>query len=315
MKRYDDTSSDHDSWGQILSRCGPGLAEEETAANAPRAIVASERGSPPRRSRTTGARVAILIGLALAGSIAIPQGLLRPEQETAGPTSEVKTASIAALRYPLPSTLVSREPLANQPPSTFALKELGPASADSAGNANDGTSVAALPVPVDGVGGPFLPAEPPGDSSAGGNESLQARLSPSSAGSGELLEEPLEPGLSVTPEVAALQLQLRLRDTFAQSQSRAFMADAGSLSADDAQVLIDRGKDLMALGDIVTARLIFQKVMDSGYAEGAFHLARSYDPKVLRTLPVHASVKGDAQKAKTLYALAEENEKTISLSR
>lgn len=54
--------------------------------------------------------------------------------------------------------------------------------------------------------------------------------------------------------------------------------------------------------------------MDSGYAEGAFNLARSYDPKVLRTLPVRGSLDGDAQKAKMLYALAEETEKTISLS-
>jgi hypothetical protein len=303
MKRDDDDGGDRDSWGQILSRCGPGLAVGEAAASTPQAIETNERGPPAsRRPRVTRSHIAMLIGLTLAASVAIPQGLQRREQEKAGAGNELKTASIATL----PSTLVSREPLAGEQPPTFVLKEPDPESG-SAGDVNK--AVASLPSATDNTGGPYLPAESKAGQDEPARKTLQARLPrPSdSMDSGQ-------PAATDAPANAAALGELRMRQDFDGTGMPQLLAQSSSFNTKDAQFLIDRGKELMSLGDVVTARLIFLKVMDSGYAEGAFNLAQSYDTKVLEALPVHAFVKGDAQKAKMLYALAEETEKTISLS-
>jgi hypothetical protein len=305
MIRDDDNGGERDSWGQILSRCGPGLAEGEEATIMPQAFESDEKGPQASiRPRITRAHIATLIGLTLMASVAIPQGLMRQEQENARTGKELKTASIAAL----PSTLVSREPLAGQEPSTFVLNGQGPASS-SEGEGNKVMAMAGPPSATDNVGGPFLPADPGAGVDETARTELQARLPRS--GVRKVSEEPAN---TDDPAAAAALKELRLRQDFDGTGLPPLLAQPSSFSTKDAQTLIDRGKNLMSLGDVVTARLIFQKVMESGYAEGTFHLGRSYDPKVLEALPVRAFVKGDAQKAKMLYALAEKTEKTISLS-
>jgi hypothetical protein len=305
MIRDDDNGGDRDSWGQILSRCGPGLAEGEEAAIMPQAFETDEkRPQASIRPRITRARIAMLIGLTLMASVAIPQGLMRQEQEKAQTGNELTTASIAAL----PSTLVSREPLAGHEPSTFVLNGPGPASS-SEGQGNKVMAIAAPPSATDNAGGPFLPADPSAGADETARAELQARLPRS--GVRKVSEQPAK---TDDPAAAAALSELRLRQDFDGTGLPPLLAQSSSFSTEDAQTLIDRGKNLMSLGDVVTARLIFHKVMESGYAEGTFHLGRSYDPKVLEGLPVGAFVKGDAQKARMLYALAEKTEKTISLS-
>jgi hypothetical protein len=310
MTPDDDNGGNRDSWGQILSRCGPGLAEGDEAPVTPHAFETDEkRPQASIRPRITRARIAILIGLTLMVSVAIPQGLMRQEQERAGTGNKLATASIAAL----PSTLVSREPLAGDEPSKFVLNGQGPASSSEGSSEVAGNKVMAVAPPppsaTDSVGGPFLPAE----SSAGIDETarpeLQARLPRPDVR--KLSEQPAN---TDDPAAAAALKELRLRQDFDEAELPPLLEQSSSFSTKDAQTLIDRGKNLMSLGDVVTARLIFQKVMESGYAEGTFHLARSYDPEVLEALPLGAFVKGDVQKAKMLYALAEKTEKTISRS-
>jgi hypothetical protein len=300
MTPDDDKGGNRDSWGQILSRCGPGLAEGDEAPVTPHAFETDEkRPQASIRPRITRARIAILIGLTLMASVAIPQGLMRQEQEKAGTGNKLATASIAAL----PSTLVSREPLAGNEPSKFVLKGQGPANGIEV-EANKVMALAAPSSATDNVGGPFLPA----GSSAGADETarpeLQARLPRS-----DMPKVSEQPANTDDPAAAAALKELRLRQDFDGAELAPLPAQSPSFNTKDAQTLIDRGRNLMSLGDVVTARLIFQKVMDSGYAEGTLHLARSYDPEVLEALPVRAFVKGDVQKAKMLYALAEKTER------
>jgi TPR repeat protein len=44
------------------------------------------------------------------------------------------------------------------------------------------------------------------------------------------------------------------------------------------------GADLMASGDIASARRMFERVAEAGEAAGAFTLAETYDPIVLKAL-------------------------------
>src|SRR5262249_4889231 len=59
--------------------------------------------------------------------------------------------------------------------------------------------------------------------------------------------------------------------------------------AEDASVIAAKmklGVDLMAAGDIAAARTMFLRVAEAGDAAGAFALAETYDPAVLRTMPL-----------------------------
>jgi hypothetical protein len=56
------------------------------------------------------------------------------------------------------------------------------------------------------------------------------------------------------------------------------------LDASEIALLMKRGRDLMASGDIVAARMMFQPAAEAGDAKAAFALAQTYDPLVLEKL-------------------------------
>lgn len=51
--------------------------------------------------------------------------------------------------------------------------------------------------------------------------------------------------------------------------------------------LLARAEQLLAAGDLAGARLLFERAVTAGDLRGADGLARSYDPKTLRQLPVY----------------------------
>src|SRR5262249_13025733 len=80
---------------------------------------------------------------------------------------------------------------------------------------------------------------------------------------------------------------------------------ASPLPPDEIASLLKRGRDLIAAGDIASARRMLTLVADAGSAEGCFILAGTYDPAVLagrRTI----GVPGDAVKARAWYERASE---------
>ena len=68
-------------------------------------------------------------------------------------------------------------------------------------------------------------------------------------------------------------------------------------------VMLKRGKDLIANGDIVAAQPVLQRAAEAGNADAALALATTYDPVVLRKLRVYG-VAPDAEKARNWYQQA-----------
>ena len=85
------------------------------------------------------------------------------------------------------------------------------------------------------------------------------------------------------------------RPAFAQRQ----------LDREEVMVLLKRGKDLIANGDIAAARLVLRRAADANNAEAALSLAETYDPYVLRGLKVY-SFAADAERARAWYEKARE---------
>ncbi len=66
-----------------------------------------------------------------------------------------------------------------------------------------------------------------------------------------------------------------------------------------------RGRDLLAVGDIASARLILTRLADNGEADASLLLAETFDPAQLARLHV-LGVLPDSAKAREWYAKAAE---------
>jgi TPR repeat protein len=64
------------------------------------------------------------------------------------------------------------------------------------------------------------------------------------------------------------------------------------------------GKDLMANGDIMAARMMFQRAAEAGDAAAAFALAETYDPVVLGRLRLRGGIAPDVALARNWYEKA-----------
>jgi TPR repeat protein len=71
------------------------------------------------------------------------------------------------------------------------------------------------------------------------------------------------------------------------------------------QLLIRQGEQFVAAGDMVTARVVFQRAAETGDAGAAMALAATYDPLVLAKLGV-LGVGADVDKARNWYLKAKE---------
>ena len=69
------------------------------------------------------------------------------------------------------------------------------------------------------------------------------------------------------------------------------------LDSEEIILLLKRGKDLIASGDLAAARLVLQRAAGANHAEAALALGATYDPFVLRELKVFASGRMLARRA------------------
>jgi hypothetical protein len=161
-----------------------------------------------------------------------------------------------------------------------------------------------------------LPTSPAVQGSSDRDESLRAvALAPASA---ELREKNSEPLLSPSPgqqgpdregipasEVSSVsapnlsdrgEVSARPPDSLALELERGKIAASPPGSAPPTQhrldqeeitVLLNRGKSLMASGDLAAARIVLRRAADANNAEAALALAATYDPLVLRELKVY----------------------------
>ena len=77
------------------------------------------------------------------------------------------------------------------------------------------------------------------------------------------------------------------------------------LDREEITVLLKRGKDLIANGDLSAARLVLRRAADANDAEAALALGATYDPFVLRALKVYG-LKADPVMARVWYEKARE---------
>jgi len=77
------------------------------------------------------------------------------------------------------------------------------------------------------------------------------------------------------------------------------------LDLEEIAILLKRGKDLIANGDLAAARLVLQRAANANDAEAALALGATYDPYVLRALKVYG-FKADPVMARVWYEKARE---------
>jgi hypothetical protein len=77
-----------------------------------------------------------------------------------------------------------------------------------------------------------------------------------------------------------------------------------ALDAEKIKLLMKQGEQSMAAGDVVTARIAFQRAAEAGDAKAAVALGATYDPTVLAKLGV-VGIGADVAKARSWYQKAE----------
>src|SRR5262245_12577649 len=76
------------------------------------------------------------------------------------------------------------------------------------------------------------------------------------------------------------------------------------LDPEEITLLMKRGEQFIAAGDVVTARIVFQRAAEAGDADAALALGATYDPIVLANLGV-AGLGANVEKARIWYQKAE----------
>jgi hypothetical protein len=98
-----------------------------------------------------------------------------------------------------------------------------------------------------------------------------------------------------------LQLDWAGNDNLASSELPQRQLDAAEIA-----LLLRNGTVLMESGDIIPARLMFQRAAEAGDAPAAFALAETYDPAVLEKLGTKGAIKADIALAEKWYAKAKD---------
>ena len=75
-----------------------------------------------------------------------------------------------------------------------------------------------------------------------------------------------------------------LGDCVPHRRSAPMIAGLCDLTAKRSKILVKRGKDLLANGDLAAARLLLRRAAEAGSAEGALTLGTTFDPVVLQRL-------------------------------
>jgi hypothetical protein len=108
---------------------------------------------------------------------------------------------------------------------------------------------------------------------------------------------------SPTREEIATAFQAALQSQAAMPQPPPAVSPARRLDAGELAALLKRAKGLLAIGDIVAARLLLERAADAQEAGAALLLARTYDPAVLGT-PDARSITPDPAAARGWYQKA-----------
>ena len=75
------------------------------------------------------------------------------------------------------------------------------------------------------------------------------------------------------------------------------------LDPEDIKLLVKQGEQFVAAGDLVTARIVFQRAAEAGNAMAALAMGATYDPIVLAKLGVRG-ITADVKIARSWYEKA-----------
>jgi hypothetical protein len=131
--------------------------------------------------------------------------------------------------------------------------------------------------------------------------SSEIRPSPSPETKPAAIEPPAPPATASAPPAAASSPSAQSSPPPAAPESQ----PAVTLSQDEIASLLKRGRELIAAGDIASARLVLTHLADAGVAEASFVLAGTFDPTVLESLRI-VGMRPDPAKARIWYSRAAE---------
>jgi len=158
-----------------------------------------------------------------------------------------------------------------------------------------------------------LPQSPATPQSAVGGEELPISLAPTQLQPGREESAPAEARAPIPIEAGKIgaasstllePVQLRPDGT----EMPAELSESSSQrppNSEELTVLLKRGKDLIATGDLAAARLVLRRAAEANNAEAALALGATYDPLVLRQLKVYGFTP-DAAMARSWYEKATE---------
>ena len=121
-----------------------------------------------------------------------------------------------------------------------------------------------------------------------------------------LAPTPVEPALASPSRdeiAAAYQTAIRTRVVAVEPATHEPQTPARRIDADELATLLKRAKRLLAIGDIISARLLLERAVDAEAAEAALMLAGTYDPQVLGIQDMR-SITSDPATARLWYQKA-----------
>jgi len=111
--------------------------------------------------------------------------------------------------------------------------------------------------------------------------------------------EPLRPARSSEDEAVAM-----VQPSAAGAQAAPASKGTRVLDPEEIKLFMKQGEQFIAAGDVVTARIVFQRAAEAGDANAAMALGATYDPTVLAKLGV-VGMSADVEKARSWYQTAE----------
>lgn len=297
---------------------------------------------PPLRPRETTQNPWLMVsrfGLVAGVAALVAWGILwLPDFRKAGPEitqadgpqppTEVKRVKVVELRPPSERALANQDQLAaaNQPPpvvgaavplsETPAVASAGrtaPASAMPQAASSKPAVTPAVPM-TEAMASPALPASTPPArlaASAATGPALMPAAAATAPVSVATAGAAIAPAMAAsTPAAASLQRGTVSKRASASVQPGTASTPASAATNNGPQVdsgeiamLVTRGKDFLASGDLTSAQLLFRRAADAGSAEAAFALASTYDPHYLAEHNV-VGIVGDEVKARAWYQRA-----------
>ncbi len=108
----------------------------------------------------------------------------------------------------------------------------------------------------------------------------------------------------------SLRLEWLPKSALAPAESRLQRPAAGEI-----ELMVKRGAEYMANGNVGAARMILQPAAEAGNPMAAFALAETYDPLVLRKLNAKGGIAADISLARTWYEKAKDLGSTVAPAR